>query len=376
MRFVFSLLLASALNAAAAEQAQSKPGPSDFDELLRAASAAQQRGDMKTAVDDFRGALAIRPGSLDAFTGLGVALAGEGELDSAIAVDTQALKSFPNNPVLLTNLGMAYYRKGDLAHARPQFEAAHRENPSDVNAGVLLGYTCIKLGREAEAADILAPLEAGHESNLDLEYVLAFAMIQTGRAAEGMPRMEKVAKAKSSPDAWFIAAAAHLQSGEFHEALEDANQTLQLAPAFPGAHSIAGQAEFALGDPDKAVAHYKAALQADPMDFTANLYLGTIRFDERDLESARPLLTLALALQPNAPLARLQMARLNQMTGNDQEALKALEDLVKSDPDWLAPHIELAALYYKLHRPQDGQRERDVVSRIEAGQQSAGPRNK
>ena len=136
---------------------------------------------------------------------------------------------------------------------------------------------------------------------------------------------------------------------------------------------MAGQARDALGDTDAAQPAFEQALKADPRDFTANLYLGTMRLKQRDLDSARPMLELALQLQPNSPMARLEMAKLNGMTGKYAEAAATLEDLEKADPNWLDPHIELAAIYYKLHRPEDGQRERDIVQQLEARQQKAGP---
>jgi Tfp pilus assembly protein PilF len=85
------------------------------------------------------------------------------------------------------------------------------------------------------------------------------------------------------------------------------------------------------------------------------------------------MLELALQLQPNSPMARLEMAKLNSMTGKYAEAATTLEELEKADPNWLDPHIELAPIYYKLHRPEDGQRERDIVQQLEATQQKAGP---
>jgi len=91
------------------------------------------------------------------------------------------------------------------------------------------------------------------------------------------------------------------------------------------------------------------------------------------LESAKPMLELALQLQPTSTMAQLQIAKLNSMTGKYAEAAAALEQLEKADPNWLDPHIELAAIYYKLHRPEDGQRERDIVKQLEAKQQQAGP---
>jgi tetratricopeptide (TPR) repeat protein len=271
------------------------------------------------------------------------------------------------------NLALAYYKKGDMAHAYSEFEAVHAARPSDLSAAVLLGYTDVKLGKEAEAANLLAPLEAGHESNTDLEYVLAFALIQSGKATEGIPRMEKVARATRSADAYFIAGSSHMGRREFREARIDLDAAVELDPSLPGANTLAGQARDALGDTEAAAPAFQAALRQDPRDFTANLYLGTMRLKQRDIDSARPLLELALELQPTAPLARLQMAKLNGMTGKYAEAAATLEDLEKSDPNWLDPHVELAAIYYKLHRPEDGQRERDIVQQIESSQQKAGP---
>jgi len=37
---------------------------------------------------------------------------------------------------------------------------------------------------------------------------------------------------------------------------------------------------------------------------------------------------------------------------------------VGKDPQWLEPHVELAALYYRLNRPQDGAREKHVVDHL------------
>ncbi len=41
-----------------------------------------------------------------------------------------------------------------------------------------------------------------------------------------------------------------------------------------------------------------------------------------------------------------------------------LEEVVRAEPDWLPPHIELASLYYRLKRPEDGERERKIVDRL------------
>jgi tetratricopeptide (TPR) repeat protein len=372
MRSVSILLLGLALNGALAQT--DKPTPlNEADDYLRKGIAAQEQNDLNAAIEDYRKALAIDPRLADARANLGAALSAAGQFDAAIAEDIKVLASAPDKTAVRMNLGLAYYKKGDMENAHTAFEAVHAARPQDVAASVLLGYTDIKLGKSSEAAAMLTPLENGRENNMDLEYVLAFSLIDSGEEAAGLPRMEKVAKATHSTDAYFIAGSARLRRREFHEARADLDAAVDLHGNFPGLYTMAGQARDALGDTEAAQPAFVEALKQDPQDFTANLYLGTMRLKQRDLDSARPMLELALKLQPQSPMARLQMAKLNGMTGKFAEAAATLEELEKADPNWLDPHIELAAIYYKLHRPDDGQRERDIVQQIEARQQKAGP---
>ena len=372
MRSLSLLLLALTFEGAWAQVDHPVP-TQQADEYLRKGIAAQQQHDLTTAIDDYRKALALDSTLMQARVNLGAALSAAGQFDAAIEEDKKALASTPSNVGVRMNLGLAYYKKGDMPNAHTAFEAVHAARPQDVAAAVLLGYTDIKLGKSADAAAMLTPLEHGRESNMDLEYVLAYALIDSGEVTTGLPRMEAVAKATKSADAFFIAGTARLRRREFHEARVDLDAAIDLHGNFPGLFTMAGQARDALGDTDAAQPAFEQALKQDPKDFTANLYLGTMRLKQRDLATARPMLELALQLKPESPMARLQMAKLNGMTGKYADAAATLEQLEKADPNWIDPHIELAAIYYKLHRPDDGQRERNIVQQIEAKQQSAGP---
>jgi Flp pilus assembly protein TadD len=305
---------------------------------MRAGVAAQQHGDNRTAIEDFRKTLVIRPKLAEAHSDLGAALAATGEPDAAIDEDTRALALAPNKTAVRMNLGMAYHRKGDIAHAREQFETIHSALPRDVPAAVMLGYVYIKLDREAEAAELLAPLKPGHENNTDLEYVLAYSLIQSGKSKEGIPRMERIAQATHSANAWVIAGSTHLHQGEMPAARIDLDAAMQLDAKIPGLATMAGQARYAMLDMKESALAFQAALRENPRDFNANLDLGAIRLKERDFEDARPLLELALELQPTSPLARLEMAKLNEVTGRYTEAAAALEALVKEEPNWIDAH--------------------------------------
>lgn len=286
----------------------------------------------------------------------------------------QSLAMHPEDAALRINLGQAYYRSGDLARAREQFARVYQEHPDNLQAAILLGYTYNKLGRATDTVELLERFEAGHPSDLDLKYAVGFAMIQTGREHDGIVRMETVARARNTADAWMIAGSARFALRQFKEALADAEHAIQANPAFPRVWTLAGQAHYATGMHQEAAQDFQHALRQDARDFTANLYLGILRFDDHDLETAQPLLELALSIHPQDPLTRLELARLRNLKGDSQAALELLEDLAKTDPDYLDPHIELAALYYKLHRAEDGKRERDIVQRLESKMQEQGPR--
>ena len=370
MRSSWLLLVAAGVQAGAGQLGNAPP--SSANGVLKSGVEARQRGDLKTAIAEFRKVLASEPGNLDAHIDLGEALAAAGQLDAAIEEDRRALTITPGNEPTHMNLGMAYYKKGDLPHARSEFETVHAARPNDLKTAILLGYTYNKMDRPLETVELLSPLEAGHESDNELEYGLAYALIQTGQVDEGVQRLEKVAAATHSADAWVLAGATRLNRSKMSEARTDLDAALKLNPSIPGLYTMDAEAHYAMGDAEIAVQRYEEGLKANPMDFTANLDLGDILLDKGDLEGARPLLELAYQLQPGFPRARLEMAKVKEMSGNYAEAATLLEALLKAEPDWLAPHWELSSVYFKLDRQEDGKREREIVKRLQVEQKEKG----
>jgi Tfp pilus assembly protein PilF len=100
-----------------------------------------------------------------------------------------------------------------------------------------------------------------------------------------------------------------------------------------------------------------------------------MRLKSGNIADARPLLELALQLQPRDPLTRLEIARLADDTGKYAEAAAILEDLVKANPDWLDAHWVLARVYSEMQRPEDSKRERGAAHEIELKQKDAAQKN-
>lgn len=364
-----SLLLSLAVATAVGQQAQP-----DSNELLKAAIAEQQQGDYPAAIRDYRKWLERHPDDVTAQVNLGAALVRIGQFDEGIALYQKALPllSF-KNPVLL-NLALAYYKKGDFNNARQYFEELRKAEPQNVRVATLLGDTDIKLGKAAEAIEFLAPLDSANSKNMDFQYVYGSSLIAAGRRRDGAPRLEKVAEATNAADAYLLAGTARLELEEYEPARRDLEAALRLNPKLPNIYTLVGTVRDRVGDAKEAEPAFREALKINPDDFDANLYLGAILYKRRDLEEAKPFLDRALKLKPDNSMARYESAMLRSTAGEYEAAAKELEALVKDDPNWLEPHVQLASLYYKLHRPEDGARERAIVDRITAEQQAKGPK--
>ncbi|WP_348266011.1 tetratricopeptide repeat protein [Edaphobacter paludis] len=346
------------------------------DPLLKAAIDAQQRGDFPEAIRDYHRFLAKHPGAVEAEVNLGAALAHEGQFDEAIAVYRAALPSIQDqqdkNAVVL-NLALAYYKKADWQNAHTQFQTLHNARPDDARIALLLGDCDLHLGKPADAMALLMPLEAANAENPDFDFVLASALIKSNKLRDGALLMEKSADLGNSADAYMIAGSTQLQLNEFAKARHDLDTALRLNPSLPGINTLAGKARDLDGDAEAAEPAFQEAVKLNPNDFDANLYLGAILYKQRHLPEAKIYLDRALQLNPSSSMARYEVAMLESATGQEDDAAQKLEKLIQDDPDWLEPHVELAALYYRLHRPADGARERKIVERLTAAQQAKGP---
>jgi tetratricopeptide (TPR) repeat protein len=365
MRFLLALIVLTAISWA------QQP---DSDQLLKDAIQAQQSGDYPTAIKEYRKLLELHPDNVQAKVNLGAALSHVGQFDEAITIYKSALPVIKDkNPVRL-NLGLAYYKKGDLANAREQFAALHQVSPANVQAAILLADTQIKLGEVEPAIAMLEPLEAANSGNPDFEYIFGVALIKAGRRRDGVLRVEKAAQLGNSPDAYVLAGATLLDINEFQQAKRDLETALQLDPNLRGLHTLVGMARDKTGDQKAAEPAFRQALQENPDDFDANLYLGALLYKQRNMDEAKIYLDRALKLKPDDLMARYESAILKSTSGDFEAAAKELEAVVKANPDWLEPHVQLASLYYKLRRPEEGAKERAIVDKLTAEQQAKGPK--
>ncbi len=346
---------------------------SDVEHLFDRAMEEQQRRDFPDAIRDYQNVLQLSPKLIDARVNLGAALSQAGRFDEAIVQYRLALSVMPDNDAVRRNLGLAYYKKGDLAAATGEFEEVRKRKPADPSLAVLLADSEVRSGKAEDALAMLGPLEAANQTNPDFEYVMGTALIASGRRRDGVARLEKVAETTQNVDAYYLAGSTLLDLNEGEAARRNLEAALRLNPGLPHIYTMVGLARDRSGEPGDAAVAFREAARQDPSDFDANLYLGAILTKQRKLEEARPHLDKALTLRPDSTFARYELALWKSTSGQYDAAVTDLETIVKADPTWLEPHVELATVYYRLHRTEEGKQQREIVARLTEQQQTRGP---
>jgi tetratricopeptide (TPR) repeat protein len=354
----------SQLWAAPQGQADSTRRDHDIQKLFEDALTAQKRGEMAAAESKFKELVQLRPDMTAAHANLGVVLASLGRYDEAITQYHIALSQAPGDAGLRLDLGLAYYKKGDFAGAAAEFASLHKEYPADARIATLFGNCEVELGLVGQAVALLEPLEKANSDNLDFEWALGMALIRAGRTRDGLQRVQKVADRGQNAEAYQLAANLYLGLTYFDTAKRDAEAVLGLNPRAAKAHVVLGMVANYSGDEKTAEAEFHKALEIDPNDLQARVQLGSVFYNERKLDAARKELSHALAQDPKLYSALYLMGRVERAQGNLQAALKNFESAERESPRWLEPHIELAALYYVLKRPEDGARERKIVDQL------------
>lgn len=342
----------------------------DPQRLFQEAAEAQQHGDAALAVRKYQELLRLHPEVLAAHANLGLVFDSLGRFDEAVAQFRAAVALAPGDRSLRTNLAMAYYQKGDLQGAVREFSELLKDHPEDIQTATLLGNCYVRQGHPAQAVSLLTPLAASYPNDVSLQLTLGWGLVRAGRTKEGLERIDKLAQQANSAEAYMGAATAQLRLEALDQARRNVDAALRLNPHLRGLHTLSGMIAADFGDYEGAEAAFEKELEANPSDVQAQLNLGSVLYSQRKLDAAREHLERALELAPASSQALYDLALVERAQGRVEAAVKDLETVVGKDPKWLDPHVELAALYYRLNRPQDGAREKLIVDRLASEQRT------
>jgi tetratricopeptide (TPR) repeat protein len=340
---VLSLLfLASGVSAQSTAPAKAGAGAAqaarDPQKLFEAGEAALHAGKLDEAERDFRQVLAINPGVAGAYANLGVIHMRRKQWPQALAMLHKAEKLAPDIAGIRLNIGLAYFRQNDFARAIHPFESVVRQSPDSFQARYLLGLCYFFNDRWTDAIDTLEPLWGKASDQLNYLYVLGIAAYKAKN-----PALEEKALGR----------------------------LVEIGEGSPEFHLLMGKAHLNRGEYDEAVKELEAAAQADPKLPFVHFNLGMVYTHKQDYDRARDEFHKDIAIEPDVPFTYDQLGGVESTVGNEDEAAKNYRSALKLDPQLISSHMGLAKIEEHRRHYAAALSELDHVIRLDSGNASA-----
>jgi tetratricopeptide (TPR) repeat protein len=333
-------------------------------ELVQDAQQKQRAGDLEGATSEYKQFLQIHPEATVIHSNLGAALAGLGRFEEAISEYKIALKQSPTLVQARLNLALCYYKMGRIDDAAGELEKVHIEDPGNRQAALLLGDCYMRMGREGDVIRILEPEEKKYPDDPAIAYLLGTALIRQKRVEEGQVLVDRILRNGDSAEARMMLGTAKMGASDFAGARDEFAKAVALNPNLPEVHVLYAKALMLTGDSDLSQKEFMTELRVDPYNFDANLQLGAMAKQDQNYEQAKKHFARAEETRPGDPGVRYQLALLDVDEGEPEKARQILEGLVKESPHFLEAHVTLALVYYRLKRPEDSKREREIVQKL------------
>src|ERR1700686_265902 len=314
------------------------PAARDPQKLFEAGEAALHAGRLDEAEHAFRQVLAINPGVAGAYANLGVIQMRRNQWPQDLDILQKAEKLAPDVAGIRLNIGLTYFRQNDFARAIRPFESVVQQSPDSYQARYLLGLCYFFNNRWTDAIGTLEPLWGRASDQLNYLYVLEHAADKAKNSAlEEKAAARLVEIGKGSPDFHFLRGKAHINRGEYDDAVKD----------------------------------LEAAAQADPKLPFVHFNLGLAYVHKQEYDRARDEFHKDIALEPDVPFSYEQLGSLESTAANEDEAARNYRSALKLDPQRINSHMGLAKIEEHRRHYAAALSELDHVIRLDGGNASA-----
>lgn|GEM_PF-1020155 len=331
--------------------------------------------DVSGAMESVEKALEIDPDFMEGRFARAIFLASRREFMNAVAEMREVLKKAPpNSSEAVRAIEAIKLLMGQLTAKEPAFSGLPSEEPPKIfiyqsgkQVKFLPGMGGRKTQKELEAvypgfSEVqslldhrnipeairrLLAMQMEHQHIAEIPSVLGWCYMELGRFEEALDSFKK-ARAIDPRNAECLANIAYvfsLKNKNLDQALELANQAIDLEPGRAEFHHTRGWVYFKLGEIDKATADLQEALKIQPGYILARYNLGLLSYLAMDYTKALDCFDQVLMAKPDHTKVSLFKAITLAKTNNASEAIALLDELAKKLP----PTEVVAKVVKNLH---------------------------
>jgi protein O-mannosyl-transferase len=219
------------------------------------------QGNIDGAIAEYREALQIKPDYAEAQRHLAFHLANQGHTEEAIEHLNEALRIQPD-PEAHNNLGGLLARQGKVGEAIHHYEEALKLDPTYVEAHFNLAFFLSREGHPKESLEHYSEAVRIKPDYADARLNLGNLLIALARTDEGIAQYALLARYNPNYEKGQLAWGSQLAAQrKFAEAITHYNAALRINPSYREAYLQLGQAFSQLGDTSEAKAAFDKARQ-------------------------------------------------------------------------------------------------------------------
>lgn len=251
-----------------------------------------------------------------------------GSLDAAASEYREVIHLDPRLAEAYANLGLIYYAQSKFQESADALGTATRLSPGMEGVMLWLGVDDIKLGKAGRAVPLLRYAVARNPSDRQAQKWLGTALWDSGDPFAALDQLEKVSRLfPSDQDSWFALGEAYRK-----EANRQIESLLVSAQGTPLLHQVYGDIYKDQHLWIRAAQHYRKASQEDQKWKGAHLGLAEVDLAQNKLDDAKAELQQELAIDPSSVGAMAYLAEVALLSGNAREALRLLQDAIRTSP--------------------------------------------
>ena len=342
----------------------------ESDEQFARGVHLQQSGDLAGARGAYEDALKLSPRRIDALSNLGLVYGGLHQYQRAVQTLEKAREIDPKQPTVLFNLGLAYLQSGQNENARSTLALLTGLSSANYLARHYLGVALLKLNRVPEGIVELEAVVSAHPEDLEAAYTLASACITSKQLDKARRVIDTVISRRDTAEAHLITGSFWMAAQDYRQAVVELRRAQELNPALPELGASLGGAYAMTGSRETAMQLFEEHLRTHPSDFDTLAFLGWLYLESDRVDDAAKALAKAREIRPADLEVRFQLARIARAREQFEDAAGLLQQVVAAKPDHVRAHVLLAQTYFKLKKTAEGNRERDIVRRLNAEEEA------
>jgi tetratricopeptide (TPR) repeat protein len=315
-----------------------KSGEADFSTYQTLGMINQKKGRWVDAIEMYQKALQLDPQNSDALASLAACQASGGQLNDAIISYEQVVMMDTGAVEAIKELADIYAKQGNNAAATKQYKNYFEKRPDDESVAKKLGKLAFEEQKFSDVIKYLGGIRYKSEADIDYGLMYADACVQAKQYQDAI-RILTVLKSMAAPKSPSRRSVLKMLA----EAYEKDNQEANAAQIYAEYISLPGVVDpdaayksallFEKSNPVVAQKIYTNNIKQFPNDYRNFMRLGLLlSSNQATLAKAALYLKRTTTLAETIPSVWLELGKMYQKLGKEQDELDAYRKYIRTDP--------------------------------------------